>query len=227
MLQGDYPHGALPSEASLMLTYAASRAVVRDALGLLGSEGIISRLPSAGTFVVATKLSHRYDTVHGVEPVKGAYLRRAAEPVKNEMLSMRVTRAPGIVAHRLGLDVGAECLVAEYATQLGDTPYSLSISYLPAKYADALSDGDADFTVDWYGFLESAGITVGSSEQSVEAIIADEPVADLLEIKVGAPLLLFERLLRDDTGMPIDYGFVRVRGDRISLFTHLPRRRKE
>jgi hypothetical protein len=42
--------GALPSEAELMIEVDATRNVVRDALNLLRDEGLIERLPGAGTF---------------------------------------------------------------------------------------------------------------------------------------------------------------------------------
>lgn len=64
---------------------------------------------------------------------------------------------------------------------------------------------------------------MGTTDHSIEAVVADDLVAQLLDVRVGHPLLLFERLLRDVEGAPLEYAFTRVRGDRLTLMQHLTR----
>jgi GntR family transcriptional regulator len=217
-----YPDGVLPSESEIMLGYSVSRSIAREALALLRDEGLINRVQGTGTFALARKVPHRFDHIHGVDPPDS--LERGAGVV-NRFLSITTVAAPPPVAARLDLTAGSRCLRAEYLTSLGGTPYSVSTSYLVMEHAGALERGD--FSVDWYWLLESGGLRLGVCEQAVEAIIADDLVADLLQVAPGAPLLLFERLIRDHEERPIDYGFVRVRGDRIALLISLPRQTKE
>lgn len=216
-----YPGGVLPNESEIMLAFSVSRGVARDALAMLCAEGLIGRFQGTGTFVLTTKVPHRFDHIHGVEPPG----HQPDSTVVNRFLSISTLPAPEPVARRLDLLPGSPCLVAEYLTSLGPTAYSLSTSYLSAEHADVLGRGD--FSVDWYRLLESGGLRLGDSELGVEAVIADDLVADLLGVPAGAPLVLFERLVRDHRGRPLDYGFVRVRGDRIALMIRLPRRRAE
>jgi GntR family transcriptional regulator len=44
VLQGAFPDGLLPSEASLAQAFGASRNAIRDAFGILRAEGLLVRV---------------------------------------------------------------------------------------------------------------------------------------------------------------------------------------
>lgn len=56
----------LPSEAELMASLGASRTAIRAALDLLREEGLIDRVPGAGTSVLAHKARHGLDSLRGL-----------------------------------------------------------------------------------------------------------------------------------------------------------------
>ncbi len=209
--------GALPSEAELMLEFGTTRNVVREALGLLRDEGLVERLQGAGTFVVTEKILHRFDVLRGV----GDGFPNRRHRMRGEVPTIARIAAPEPVAEQLGLTVGEECLRVDAWVAFDDVPFSLATSYLPATLEDALRG--ATFNGDWYELLESIGLGLETSSMSVEATVADDVVGPWLGVAIGAPLVLFTRLIIGADGKPVEYGFVRVRADRVLLQIPLPR----
>lgn len=196
-----------------MLSFLASRQVIRDALNLLREEGLVKRLQGAGTFSVASKVRHTFSHLHGPEP--------ALERVSHRIMAIGQETAPPRVADRLGLAQSSDCGVIEYVAVLGEEPYYACTAYVPLPLLAVVMHGQA--VEEWYSVYEAAGFELGVTDQAVEAILADDEVATLLDVPAGAPLMLFERLVRDRTGQPLEYAFARVRGDRLTLLAQLPR----
>jgi GntR family transcriptional regulator len=209
----EYSAGPLPGEAELMLAFSASRQVVRDALAMLRDEGLVRRVQGTGTFSVTSKVRHPYNRLHGPQPARIV--------VSHRLLDVSEEPAAPRVAERLELPPGGRCGVIEYLTVLGDEPYYACTAYVPVEILDHLAC--LRTAPDWYALFERAGYEIGVNDQAVEAILADEQVAELLEVPAGSPLMLFERLVRDRSGRPLEYAFARVRGDRIALIARLPR----
>jgi GntR family transcriptional regulator len=63
------------------------------------------------------------------------------------------------------------------------------------------------------------GVTIANARQSFEPVLASDFEAELLSIPVGAPLMLEKRLSLDMTGVPVEYGKDRYRGDRFRFVT--------
>jgi GntR family transcriptional regulator len=204
--------GLLPSESELMLAFSASRQVVRDALDLLRGEGLVQRVPGNGTFVLAAKVQHRFDHLHG------PYTRRK---VSHRVLAMSEERAPKRVAEALELGPHPVCGVVDYVTFLDDESYYFCTVYVPESLIGIVEQASA--VDEWYSLYERAGIQLGVTDVWMEATLADEHVAEHLRIREGSPLMLFERLVRDKNGVPLEYAFARTRGDRISIHIQTPR----
>ncbi len=219
----DRPGGAIPSEAELMLEFSATRNVVREALALLRDEGLVERLQGAGTFVVSEKLLHGFDILHGA----GDGYPNRRHRLRGDLHDISVVSAPPLVAAKLELAPNAPCVRADVWVGFDDQPFSLATSYLPARLEPQLRHSAAQgaFSGDFYELLESMGLRLESSSMQLESIVADEHVAPWLGVEPGAPLVLFTRLIRTDTGEPAEYGFIRVRADRLLLDVRLPRGR--
>jgi len=63
------------------------------------------------------------------------------------------------------------------------------------------------------------GITIARARQSFEPVIAFRFEADMLNIEIGAPLMLERRLSYDEDDRPVEYGKDRYRGDRFRFVT--------
>ena len=210
---------ALPPETRLAAEFGVSRNAVREALSLLRSEGLITRIPGTGTFVTGAKLRQRLDRLEGLaESLAGHKL-----PVGNRVLSVREATASPYVAHKLGLEEGSPILFVERLRSVGGLPLSLDATFLRPEALPVLLD--ADFArIDIFSLIEGEfGLTLGWAEVTTEAVPADEPTATLLRIRPGSPLLLVHRLTYLDDQTPFDLEVIRYRGDRFRLVTAVPR----
>lgn len=217
VLSGAYPTGRLPTEDDLVKTFAVSRNVIRAALELLREENLIERARGAGTFVVVEKSTHDLGTAHDMAEEKPGTRR-----FRNVVIAAEFVAAPPIVAEALACEPGDEVMLIDRLVEVDGEPMTLSTHFLRSQIAGALRG--ADLSADFYELLEqTAGIQVGKARLIIEAVAADETVAQLLRVTPGSPLLLFQRLIHDVWGHPIALGFNRVRGDRLSLVSWLQR----
>jgi GntR family transcriptional regulator len=212
--------GPLPSESELIQEYSVGRNIVRDSLDMLRNEHLIERIQGSGTFVLATKAQHRLDRVHGITD---SVCR--SKQVSGNVISLIEVTAPRPVAEYLGIRPGSPCTMTEYTATVSGAPFSISLSYLPLGIGERLDP--VAFHGDFYQWLETAGHAVDGGDLSVEAILADDRAAEALDIRAGDPLIMFRRKLSTADGSPLEFGFVRCRGDRLSLNIKLPRAVKE
>ncbi|HEX7277968.1 MAG TPA: GntR family transcriptional regulator [Acidimicrobiales bacterium] len=223
---GVHGEGPLPSEHELCRQFGASRNVVRDALDLLRHEGLVRRVPGAGTFVTVRRAVHGLDRLRGLAET----FHEGSDRVVNRVLAAEVVPASDFVAGRLEIEPGVPVVFIERLRCLDGRPLSLDASYLPADIAAPLLDGDTNggepvlATCDVFALIErSLGTELGMATVCIEAVAADAATAFLLEVALASPLLLVNRLARLVDGRPVDFEFVRYRGDRLSLTAHLVR----
>ena len=50
--------------------------------------------------------------------------------------------------------------------------------------------------------------SLGHADLSIDATVADEELAALLQVEIGTPVLRVERLTHDANGQPIDYEYL-------------------
>lgn len=213
VLSGVFAGGALPHESDLAADYGASRNTVRQALDLLRSEGLVTRVPGVGTTVACTgKARHGLDRLMGL-----AETLRGHGRVTNEVRTACPVAAPAPVAHRLGLAPRTEVLYIERLRRLDGLPVSLDLTYLPMEFGLNLLDADLENS-DVFRLLEEiTGQGLGRAEIALEAVNADAHSAAVLEAPQGAALLMLERLTYLADGRPVDLEFIRFRGDRITM----------
>ncbi len=130
ILAGTYGEQPLPSEAELARAFRVSRNIVRDVLALLRAEGLIDRIPGAGTFVVSGKAVQGLDRLRGL----AESLETGSARVVNQVLLAQTVPATATVAERLMLDPGSPVVALERVRLLDDQPLSLDASYLPRRW---------------------------------------------------------------------------------------------
>jgi len=135
---GDFADRVLPDEQRLGAVFGASRNAVREALGLLRVEGLITRRPGVGTTVVMPKYGHGIDRLAGLAEVLTGY-----GTVTNQVrVAEVVPRAPVGIAERLELPPGAGAVRIERLRRLDGLPLSLDTSYLTPEVGHEVLGGD-------------------------------------------------------------------------------------
>jgi GntR family transcriptional regulator len=221
VLQGAFPDGLLPGEASLAQGFGASRNAIRDALGILAAEGLVVRVQGVGTMVAARKYPQGLDRLLGLAET----LREHGEVV-NEVRTAGLIVPPPAVAARLrppGGTAATSVVYIERLRRLNGLPFSLDLTYLVPDIGAPLLGEDLAHR-DIFALIEAhARQPLGGASLTVEAVNADPHTAAVLEAPPGAPLLLVERLTRLADGRPVDLEYIRVRGDRVVLHGELSR----
>jgi GntR family transcriptional regulator len=212
-----YP-GGLPPETELAAEFSVSRNTIREALGILKTEGLIDRGPKVGTHVAQRKYDHGLDSLLGL---KETFKNQGQ--VRNQVRAAMQVPAPPSVAHRLGLRAGEHAVFIERLRYLGNLPLSLDLTYLVPDLGNQILGHPLE-DHDLFGLIEQvSGQRLGSASLALEAIPADAHSAAALQVPNGAPLLMLERLTSLDDGRPVDLEYIRMRGDRITMRGSLTR----
>ena len=224
IVHAGFPNGVLPSEFELVREYGVSRGVIREVLALLREEGLIERLQGAGTFVATQERS-----LVGIDAARtlAEGLERGVSRVGWELLDVGRQPAPPLVAGRLELAQGDEVVFVERLTALDGRPLMVRSSWFPLAVAAPLLKPGTEFHFSVYDLIEQVfGYDVAYARLRVEAARADPAIAPILDLKVGAPVHLMERVVYGPDERPIEYSVGRARGDRFVLTTDMWRQRR-
>jgi GntR family transcriptional regulator len=218
------PGEQMPSEAELCDMFELSRTPVRQALDELEREGLISRIKGKGTFVAEPKISEGL-----VQELTGFFqdmVDRGHTPV-TEVLKREVVPATPKIAGYLGVEPETPVYEIERLRSINDEPIVLVTTYLPHALCPELMDADLR-TRSLYAYLEeTCGLVITRGRRIIEAVPASKYEAKLLEVEVGAPLILLDSVsyLRD--GTPVEYYHALHRGDRSRFEVELVRIREQ
>ncbi|WP_199036539.1 GntR family transcriptional regulator [Glycomyces salinus] len=195
------PDELLPSESSLEAQYKKSRIVVRNAVKVLRSEGLVITEHGKGTRVrsvrkVIRDSAGRYsrNRTADVSPFK----RDAGESGQRggwEHESVK-TRASDAIAQRLGIEAGDPVMRTNYLFQVNGEPVQISTSYEPLSLTENTSaeypeDGAA---VGVIARMDTVGVHVDHVIEKVNARAARPEEIRRLDLPAeGSYVLLIER----------------------------------
>ncbi|MCE7980878.1 MAG: GntR family transcriptional regulator [Caldilinea sp. CFX5] len=219
-----WPGVQLPGEHALCANYGVSRTVVRQALGELAAEGLIVRHKGKGAFVAEPKISESL-----AQKLTGFYQdmsERGHRPI-SQVLVQAVQPAPVQVARHLGLPAATPVVHLRRLRFVQNEPIVLVSSYLPHALCPGLEQ--VDFRAQsLYAYLERQyGLLIARGRRRIEAVVADEQEAKLLQVPVGAPLLLLDSVSYLDDNRPLEYYHAVHRGDRSQFEVELVRIREQ
>jgi GntR family transcriptional regulator len=210
----------LPSEAQLCDDYSVSRTVVRQALNELSNEGLIVRYKGKGSFVAPPKLDeHLVQSLTGLAEEVSA---RGGE-LTNEILSFERSPSPEQVAQVLALRPSEQVIHLERVRSINGDPWVVTSSYLPASLCADLLEFDMR-SRSLYATLEhELGLHLDHGHRTIEAALASDRHASLLEIPIGAPVLLLKSVAFMENDQPVEYFHAWHRGDRTRFDVNLTR----
>lgn len=208
----------LPSENELAVKYKVSRMTIRQSIEDLVDEGLLYRRHGVGTFVAVphlqrdhTKLTSFFDKAEN-EGVK----------VQVKLLSLEVMPATPKVAEALDLPAGSHVIRVKTLRYADNVPITVHDAHMPHKLFPDLVNENLEAQHLWTLF-EKNGYRVKRAIQRLEAREASEELAQLMDIKEGAPVLFKERTVYADDGTPVEFTYCYNRGDIYSLTVALER----
>jgi len=210
----------LPGEPKLCLIFGVSRPVIRQALDQLLRDGLIVRVMGKGTFVTEPKI--REGLIGSLTGFHEDMVKQGYFPTSKTLKQMLITATEKIAAH-LEINVGANVIEIRRVRYVNNIPIQLVTTYLPEMLCPSALH--ADFThQSLYAYLSATcGIDIASGKRNIQAVLANKEEAKLLEIPLGAPLILLDSVSYDETGSPLEYYHAVHRSDRARFEVNLVR----
>ena len=205
------PGDQIPSEMELCDTFGISRTVVRQALRELETDNIIVKRKGKGTFVAKPKISEGL-----IQKLTGFYqdmIERGLEPV-TRVLFQDVISANEKIAHYLDVPIGSDIVEIKRLRSIHDEPIQVVTTYIPLALSPNLANVDLTHR-SLYEYLETKnGIKIYRGKRVIEAVLANEEEAELLEIDPGDPLIKLNSVSYTKQGQAVEYYHALHRGDR-------------
>jgi GntR family transcriptional regulator len=214
------PRQALPSESQLGAAYDVSRTVVRQALDGLERAGLIYRIKGRGAFLAERKIVARLLQDPGGFQ---AQMEGQGLAVRTEVLGQEATPVTGDVAAALGLPEGALALRLERLRFVEGEAVFLGTTYVPLGSATELAQMDFRETSLNTVLEAEYGLRPAGGSRLIEAVAAGSREAELLGVRVGAPLFRLFAVTLGQDGRPMECSQVVLRGDRTAFEVSLNR----
>jgi len=213
---GSGPETRLPSEPDLARQLDVSRYVVRQALGRLEESGLISRRHGRGSFVASRQV--RSWRIEGSAGFFEDELHREGQRVQSKVLRCEEEQLPAWAIDALQLETGSRGITLERLRYVEGLLTVFDLNYLPVRLADPvllLKNGEHEslYEVLW----SERHIRVEHGTRLIDLVLADDQVAELLEVDPQAPLLMVEGVDFDSSHEPFDCYRTWLRPDRMKL----------
>ena len=211
------PGDKLPAERELSRIFGVNRMTLRRALMRLELQGLLNRKQGAGTYISASKIERQADEL--VSFSRGMSRRGYLPGAK----LLRFERKPAEVriARELCVPAEAEVYYFHRLRYLDQEPVMLEEFWMSVERFPDLESFDLinRFVFD---IIETEyGLTVTRARQSLEPVVATDYESEMLNVRVGSPLMLERRLSFDEHDEPIEYGKDLYRGDRFRFVTEV------
>lgn len=209
ILDGEYaPHERLPSESELIKVFGVSRITVRQALRDLHGDGLVFSVQGKGTFVSKPKAIQNVQRLQGF----GESMVPQGFEASTRMISLQETRPSQEVAEALDLKQTDSVVEIKRVRYLNREAISVDHSFYPAEIGRKLAG--KDLTQDIFPLLENEfDLLLDHADLRIEATLADDEQARLLNCDAGAPVLMIRRLVFDQQDNKIAFEFLSHRGD--------------
>jgi len=218
------PNQQIPSESELCEHFGVSRTVVRQAISNLVQDGLLYREKGRGTFVAKPKIMESL-----AQNLSGFYedmVARGLKPV-TKVLEQTKVEANRKVAENLGLSRGAPVIKVDRLRFVNGEPLVWVITYLPYEICPPLLEEDLNLQSLYALLEEKYGLQIVRGRRTLEAVAANEYEAHVLEVNVGAPLMLLNSVSYLADGRPVEYFHALHRGDRSKFEVALVRVRNQ
>ncbi|GAA5014409.1 GntR family transcriptional regulator [Actinopolymorpha pittospori] len=211
--RGELPPGTpLPSEARLSERFAASRGTIRSALAALRREGLIGGGQGRPPVVRDTAVGQPFETLLSFT----AWAEQIGKVPGQRTIEVARRGASTAASEVLRLQEGTPVVEVLRLRLLDGEPVMLERANFVLEVGRLLFDFDPD-TGSIYAHLAGQGVDLHSAQHTMDAVAADETDAELLGIKMGAPLLRERRRATSADGVPLEYSDDRYRPDRVTF----------
>ena len=206
------PGDAVSSERELARIHGVSLMTARHALAGLEREGVVERRRGAGTFVAPPRIQF-----NKLMSYTEQMATRGLAP-SSKVLMARVVEDEQEIAARLGLAATSRMVKIERVRLTADEPFAMETCYLPADEFAELVDAPLARASLFSTLEHDYAVELAYSDEEVDATVAEGRVAQLLNLRAGAPLLRIRQVIYSSKTKPVIYVIGFYRSERHSLF---------
>jgi GntR family transcriptional regulator len=211
------PGHRLNNQRRLADEFGVTLMTLRQALDLLGREGLITRRHGRGTYVTTPTID--YDILQLQAFAND--LRDLGESVETRVLSTRFVAADGTVAESLRLKPGESVLMIERLRLVRGQPMSHQTSFLPGALGEEVMRADLVVHSLRSILRFKLGIEITRAYETVTAVRLKRHEAEALGRSVGVPAFCSERISFSTSDEPIVFDRVYVPGDHFRITREL------
>ncbi len=187
----------LPSEAALALRFGVSRNTVRELLVQMETEGLVLRSHGIGTFL------RRLPKRHGTYQSFPQLIAESGRVPSVDLCGPLDCIPPEIVGNELCAARKAAIQKVERVLCADGTPIAFIVDYLPARILEQIESWDG-FEGDMVAQIGCAtGDTRFTQNVSINALMADDLLAEKLAVKIGDPIIHVHTLMQTMTMDPV------------------------
>ncbi len=202
LVDGTYEVGdRLKTEDEYAAEFDVSRATIRQAVGELVLQGLVTRKQGRGTFV-AGELSHPIS-----QRSRGSLADLIDEVKHTDIVKIDVElRAPypQRIAQILRMESPAGMVIRRTRGVPGKPPHSYTVTHLASAAAELVTEEELR-AEPLMVLLLKKGIAIARAQQTIRGQLADSEVCSSLGIEFGAPVLFAERLVLDAADNPVEF----------------------
>jgi len=219
ILDGKYnPGDLIPSEKELQELYSVSRITVRNAINGLVFEDLLIKKQGRGTTVAYPRMQEDGNSTLQSFTEK---MEQQGLKISTEVLDVARIPATERFTEHLNIGEGEEIIYSKRLRKVDGEPIALFENYICTKTGVTEKD---DFSGSIFNLLEKKyGIKIFGSEKVIEAGIARNEDAVLLDILAGDPVLIIRYTTFDADNNRIEYAEGIYRADRYKYMVRLKR----
>jgi GntR family transcriptional regulator len=215
LIEDAVPGTLIPTERALAEQYGTSRTTVRQAIGELVAEGRLDRTQGRGTFVAPPKVTHVRQLTSFTDDAASQGMTASAR-----ILDISEVPADTVTAKRLAVEPGTGVHRVERIRLVNGEPLAHETAFLAGELPGLA--GKVEVRGSLYSALrEDYGIRISEVEDTVETKLAGPEEVRLLDVEMGAPMLLVHRLGLDPEGRPVEWTESVFRGDRFRFVARM------
>jgi GntR family transcriptional regulator len=196
------------TERKLSEMFKVTRMTVRQAINNLVSEGYLYRQKGSGTFVSDRKVTK---VGSGLTSFTEDILASGKTP-HSSVISLEITECTERAAEKLGIATGDPVYRIERIRYADEVAWGYEIVLRPVHFTPGLKIADLEQSM--FKDLESRGLKIAYSDQTIEAVLAYRTTAEYLDISENEPILLIRSVTYLDGNVPLQYTKSFYRGDK-------------
>ena len=215
---GKWPLNAtIPSLEDLAAEFGVTRATVRQAVGFLQREKLLSSRRGRGTTVIGTPRRDLWQSL----PHAWDDLVREADTIQADVLELpQPIRLPESPQTEHGILAPNYHVIRRLLSRDG-IPYLVGTSYIDRRIVDEVGAASFQKMPIYRGIECSRHSRPTQGDQTLTLTTADAEIAYLLEIPLGAPIVTVLRWVTDQTGTLIYQSEGQFRSDFVQAYRRL------